>query len=123
MAKTLSADTIQSVTVNTTTVAATGNVGGDTVSAVNGVTGNTVAATASVSGPLVLTDVVTINSALDVFSGAVDPSAGAGVAAAVGSIYFEETTSRIWQKVDSADTDWVVMINRVEAMSMISVGI
>lgn len=40
-------------------------------------------------------------------SGAADPSAGAGVAAAIGSIY-QRTDGNLWQKTGALDTQWTV---------------
>jgi len=44
--------------------------------------------------------------------GAADPSSGGGVVAALGSFYYQTSTSLIWQKVGSADTAWVPLTPR-----------
>ena len=38
--------------------------------------------------------------------GSVDPSAGAGVAAGIGSTYKRNTDGSFWKKIGAADVDW-----------------
>ena len=39
----------------------------------------------------------------------VDPTAGAGVAAAIGSLLPQRTTSRLWKKFGAGDTAWQIV--------------
>lgn len=49
-------------------------------------------------------------TAVAITQGTVDPSAGAGVPAQLGSFYYQLTTSLLWQKVGSPDTAWVPLL-------------
>lgn len=55
-----------------------------------------------------LKDTLTLNSKTDLISIDVDPSAGAGVAAPIGSLAMHQTTGVLYQKTGAGDTAWVV---------------
>lgn len=57
-------------------------------------------------------DLILLGNSIELHQGAADPSAGGGVAAPVGSLYYRTSTSTLWQKVGSANTAWVYLTPR-----------
>lgn len=50
-----------------------------------------------------------------ILHGTVDPSAGAGVAAPVGSIYLQTSNGDIWHKINTDDADWTKFVDAAGA--------
>lgn len=59
----------------------------------------------------------------DLLSGAVDPSAGAGVSAPVGSIFMRTDTGQIYTKTSAPDTGWTEAGNPSALGAMTLVGV
>lgn len=57
-------------------------------------------------------EVVQIAALTEWRHGSVDPSAGGGVAAPIGSYYFQDGAATIWQKVGVGDTEWQYLLPR-----------
>ena len=63
------------------------------------------------------TSTLRLDNTLDILTGTVDPTAGAGVPAAIGSLYMRATTGQLWQKTSAPDTGWVLILLSLNTIS------
>ena len=61
-------------------------------------------------GRSTFTSTLRLGNTLDVITGTVDPTAGGGVAAAIGSLYMRATTGQLWEKGGAGNTAWVQVL-------------